>query len=166
MPVSPQQLPALEVLARASFTATFGHLYLAEHLQHHLDTTCSATYFAAEIERGNAVDVACADGELAGYIKYGAVGLPVVHGKADREIHRLYVRAGYQGQGIGRMLMDRALADTDLQAAPALFLGVWEHNHKAQAFYAGYGFEAVGEYLYHVGPHRDRELIMRRMSVN
>ena len=32
-----------------------------------------------------------------------------------------------------------------------MFLGVWEHNPRAQAFYRKWGFERVGEHVFQMG---------------
>lgn len=159
---APHHVAALEALAISTFTATFGHLYMPEHLQDHLTKICSASFFTKELSNGCNIDIARSGEDVVGYIKYGAVGLPVEHHEHDREIHRLYVAAEQQGQGIGKQLMDNALQSSAMQAAPHLFLGVWENNHRAQAFYRHYGFRPIGEYLYYVGTHADREIIMQR----
>lgn len=156
-----QHMAALETLARATFTATFGHLYAHNNLQAHLNKTCSATFFVQELANGCNIDIARIGNDLIGYVKYGSVNLPVKHDSKDMEIHRLYVAGKQQGQGIGKKLMENALNSPALQAASNIFLGVWENNHKAQAFYRSYGFNPIGEYLYYVGDHADREIIMR-----
>ncbi len=156
-------LAELETLAYSTFTATFGHLYTPENLQSHLVKTCSAAFFADALANGCNIDIARCGDEVVGYIKYGAVGLPIAYTKDDVEIHRLYVSAKWQGQGIGKKLMDHALQSLAVQSAAHLYLGVWEHNHKAQAFYRRYAFRPIGKYLYYVGTHADREIIMQRV---
>lgn len=153
---------ALEHLARLTFTATFGHLYTAENLENHLSKTCSSDFFQRELANGITIVLAYNTAEYVGYIKYGAVGLPITHHPDDREIHRLYVVPSCQKQGIGQQLMEYALNDPYLSSAHGLYLGVWEDNTNAQAFYARYGFKPVGDYHYYVGTHADREIIMCR----
>lgn len=46
-----------------------------------------------------------------------------------------------------------------------LYIGVWSENFGAQRLYARYGFQPVGEYLFPVGQHRDREFILKRQPV-
>lgn len=156
-----QHISALETLARSTFTATFGYLYELDALQAHLDKTCSKDYFAQELANGCNIDIARIENDIVGYIKYGPVALPIKHNNNDIEIQRLYIVEGQQGKGIGRKLMDKALKSPALQTAENIFLGVWENNHKAQEFYRSYGFIPIGEYLYYVGAHADREIIMK-----
>lgn len=159
--VVPHHMVALEALARPTFTATFGHLYTQDNLHAHLTKTCSESFFTQELANDCNIDIARVDNDLVGYIKYGAVNLPVKHDDHDMEIHRLYVMSGQQGRGVGKQLMENALNSPTLQTAPNLFLGVWENNYKAQSFYRRYGFSPIGQYLYYVGDHADREIIMK-----
>ena len=95
----------------------------------------------------------------------GPVTLP--HPEADSardgELKRLYVRATHQGQGLGRLLMDMALAEMgDRYGQAPQWIGVWSENHKAQALYAACGFVRVGAYQFAVGETMDDEFILRR----
>jgi len=56
------------------------------------------------------------------------------------EVGGLFVAPDYQGQGIGRALMDRAR-----DSRTHLELDVFADNVMGCAFYARYGFEMIGE---------------------
>jgi len=43
-----------------------------------------------------------------------------------------------------------------------LWLGVWERNARAIAFYRKQGFEVVGEQEFMLGADRQRDLVMAR----
>lgn len=164
--VTTADLPPLEALAQHCFTDTFGHLYSAKNLQHHLDTTCTAAYFAHELAEGNQILVAEENGSLIGYAKFGHVSVPLKtppHAD-DRELQRLYVLATHHGKHIGSKLMDAVLADPAMQKAPALYISAWSENFKAQRFYARYGFTHFDNYTYYVGDHADDEFILRRVA--
>ena len=55
------------------------------------------------------------------------------------------------GAGIGPALLQACFELARSEAYPAMFLGVWEHNPRAQAFYRKWGFEKVGEHLFQLG---------------
>ena len=44
----------------------------------------------------------------------------------------------------------------------ALWLGVWERNARALAFYRKWGFDVVGEHTFKLGEDPQHDLIMRR----
>ena len=83
-----------------------------------------------------------------------------VKAKRPAELNRIYVAAEWHGRGVGRALMDRALADAKRAACDRLWLGVWEHNPKAMAFYRELGFEIVGTQSFMLGEERQRDLVM------
>lgn len=165
-PITTAELPSLAALAQQCFTETFGHLYSTKNLQHHLDTTCSAEFFANELAKGREVLIAEENGKLVGYAKFGAVGVPLKTPPHpdDRELQRLYVLATHHGKQIGSRLMEAVLADPAMQKAPALYISAWSENFKAHRFYARYGFEHFDNYTYYVGDHADDEFILRRVA--
>lgn len=122
-----QHASALETLARFTFTATFGHAYSSDNLENHLAKTCSAAFFEQDIAQDCAIDIAYAENEPVGYIKYGAVGLPIEHAAQDRELHRLYVAPLHQKKNIGKTLLEHAFNSCEMLSAPSIFLGVWEY---------------------------------------
>ena len=46
--------------------------------------------------------------------------------------------------------------------AQTIWLGVWERNEKAQAFYRRFGFVECGEHVFTVGSDDQRDIIMSR----
>lgn len=83
----------------------------------------------------------CHVGELHGRI----VGYSV-HSAAAGEAHllNLAVAPSHQGQGLGRYLLQRVLADVRALGARTLFLEVRQSNRAAQALYESEGFNEVG----------------------
>jgi ribosomal protein S18 acetylase RimI-like enzyme len=58
--------------------------------------------------------------------------------------------------------MAHVLARAKAAGAAALWLGVWERNPRALAFYRKWGFDVVGEHTFRLGDDPQRDLIMRR----
>jgi ribosomal protein S18 acetylase RimI-like enzyme len=84
-----------------------------------------------------------------------------VQGPLPMEIYRLYVDSPWHGKGVAHQLMS-ALIDQALEAgAKSLWLGVWEHNPRAIAFYGKFGFRCVGEHTFVLGTDKQRDLIMQ-----
>ena len=62
------------------------------------------------------------------------------------EVDRLYVLPGWQGRGIGRTLLETAIAlAVDADAGLVVTVNAEAENKKARAFYERLGFVAVGE---------------------
>lgn len=87
---------------------------------------------------------------------------PGVPGGRPVELQRIYLLRTAQGGGRGALLMDEALRIAQAWGADVLWLGVWENNHKALAFYARHGFHEVGEHIFRIGDQVDRDLILAK----
>ena len=90
--------------------------------------------------------IASADKKPAGYIRMKEVESDVALIKRYRaiELKRIYVLKEYQSKKVGAALMQFALQFASEKNYEAVWLGVWEHNLKAQAFYKKWGFIDTG----------------------
>ncbi len=81
-----------------------------------------------------------------------------VAGPGAIELWRFYVLREWHGQGIAQALMERVRAEAAARGAATLWLGVWDQNPRAQAFYRKCGFVDVGDHVFLFGtdPQRDR----------
>ena len=159
---------ALAKLGEATFRETFLEGFAIPYPREDLARFVAATYAPAAFARkladaGQATWLAEQEGRALAYANAGPCGLPhpdVQPGHA--ELHRLYVLRSAQGLGLGRLLLETALAWMQARGAGPLWLGVWSGNLRAQSLYAAYGFRKVGEYQFPVGAWRDDEFIFRR----
>lgn len=157
-------ISAVAAFAAEVFAEYFGHLYRPENLALHIAATCSPDYFRKTLASGETLLLLKSDDRLIGYAKLGHVTLPLPKPPAAGalEIHRVYIDQDFRDQGLGKLLVMHLLGLPQVQVAPAVYLGVWEENVRAQALYAQYGFKPIGHYLYKVGDQSDREMIMWR----
>lgn len=80
----------------------------------------------------------------------------------ELEIQRVYVDSAWHGAGIAPMLIRTALDTARRAGATHVWLGVWEHNPRAIAFYRKHGFVDSGEHTFMLGTDRQRDVIMSR----
>jgi diamine N-acetyltransferase len=85
---------------------------------------------------------------------------PGVPGRRPLHVERLYVDSPYQGAGVGAALMRRCLEEARARGHDVLWLGVWERNFRARAFYARWGFTEVGETMFVLGSDTQRDLVL------
>ena len=78
------------------------------------------------------------------------------------EIRRFYVEAHLQGGDAAPTLMMAALARAQALGAEAVWLAVWEHNARAQAFYAKHGFRQVGTQSFQLGSDAQTDDVLLR----
>ena len=78
------------------------------------------------------------------------------------ELVRFYVSGEWHGCGVGATLMQACIHEARRQGYQTLWLGVWEHNGRARAFYRKWRFHDVGEHLFQLGADAQNDLLMER----
>ncbi|PQA89478.1 GNAT family N-acetyltransferase [Hyphococcus luteus] len=155
---------ALSELGAATFIETFGALYCPEDLQSFLKSAHAPSYYEEFMAKPETAAWLAEDddGVILGYAMAGPCDLPVeAMPDGSGELKRLYLLKEAQGLGLGKALLETALAWLDAHFTH-VYLGVFSENEKAQDLYRRYGFEKVGEYDFMVGNHADHEWIMKK----
>lgn len=78
------------------------------------------------------------------------------------ELVRLYVSQESLGSGVGAALMQACIVEAKKRGYRVLWLGVWEHNHRAQAFYRKWNFNEVGTHMFQLGDDPQTDILMQR----
>ena len=78
------------------------------------------------------------------------------------ELERIYVTSGYQGKGVGKRLLDAVFGIAKKNGIPFVWLGVWQENPKAVAFYERHGFKKIGTHPYDIGADRQTDWLMKK----
>jgi len=160
----PTDAGPLADLAERTFREAFEAVNTPENMARHCRDSYGEAIQAREIADRDRVTLVCEScGELAGYaqLRWGTPPAGVA-AAAPGEIQRLYVARAFHGRGVAQALMDACLAELVARGSDAAWLGVWEHNPRAIAFYRKYGFVAVGEQVFPVGDDPQRDLVMSR----
>ena len=77
------------------------------------------------------------------------------------EIQRIYVLKEFKGMHIGKHLVDTAVEIANREHLDYLWLGVWEHNSRAIAFYEKQGFKKFTTHSFKLGNDLQQDHIMR-----
>ena len=155
---------ALAHFAERVFRATFAHAGSAQDMDMHCGASYSPAIQAGEIADPGRTTMVCElEGRLAGFgqLRTGKTP-PCVVAEAPVEIQRLYVDATWHGKGIAGELMRALVRDASRRGADVVWLGVWDRNPRAIAFYAKNGFQAAGEHVFMLGNDPQRDLVFAR----
>jgi GNAT superfamily N-acetyltransferase len=154
----------LSVLAECTFRAAFSDFNTAANMQLHCAAHYSQARQLAEIrDPGRETWVAETDGRMVAYVQLRLdAASPMISGERPVEIQRFYMDASYHGSGLAQQLMAQVLARAEAAGAAPLWLGVWERNPRAVAFYRKWQFDVVGEHIFTLGEEPQRDLVMRR----
>ena len=152
---------ALAELGKATFVATFGHLYQPSDLDVFLENHTPDAWERELADPAFAVRVAELDGRMVGYAKLGPPHLPFEPRGEAAELRQLYVLEEMKGQGVGHALIEWVIDRARDRRADHLYLSVFTDNQRARRFYEKYGFEPEGTYAFMVGTHADEDIVMR-----
>ena len=184
--VSPSELTAVDgialrwatpadasILARTAagfFIDTFGAVNRPEDIRVYLASAFSEARQLAELTNvDNRIWLAAAGDDLAGYAHVRRGEAPMTVAVAPMraiEIARLYAGRRWHGRGVGAALMESCITTAREWGADVLWLGVWERNARAIAFYEKHGFQTVGEQPFLLGADLQRDLVMARRLTN
>lgn len=157
-------------LSRQTFSETFADDNDPADMRLFLEEQFTRGRLAMEVgAQGNTFLLAEREGGVAGYAKIRRAPLPPGSDgpggdRAALEIARLYAVQAAIGTGVGAFLMQACLDRAAAAGLPLVWLGVWEHNRRAIAFYERWGFLPCGEQEFLLGRDIQRDLIMWRGS--
>lgn len=151
-------------LGRTTFIETFAKDNSQEDMDLYLAKTFGAGVQLREIRDPNRfIEIAWSEDQPAGYLHLlKGEPDPSVTGAKPVELLRLYVDSRWHGKGAGGALMERTLQLAREKGFQTIWLGVWERNFRAQAFYKKHGFAVVGQHIFRLGHDEQTDFIMSR----
>jgi diamine N-acetyltransferase len=168
-PATIDDAPALSRLEASTFRETFERENTPDDMARYLAEAFTPAQQAAELaDPASLVLLAehqdeVGHAELVGYAHLGPGPAPdAVRGPSPLELKRLYVARAWHGRRVAQALMDAAIDAARVRGAQTLWLGVWERNPRAIAFYTKYGFVRVGEHTFVLGGDRQTDWLLVR----
>ena len=130
----------------------------------YMDEAFSVETIAADLRDEKTVYlIASLATEIAGYAKINFDAREDgITGENTLELCRLYALDKFIGKGIGKSLMLALIELAKENERDTIWLGVWEFNFRAQAFYKKFGFEKCGEHVFQLGSDPQTDWLMQR----
>lgn len=157
-------LATVQAIARATFQETFGGANSPGDMAKYVEEQFSTRRVLAElVDPCSQFFLAEREGRTIGYLKINSGSAQTEPmGEDAMEIERIYVLREFHGHGVGQRLCDKALEVAHALGAETIWLGVWERNPRAIAFYRRNGFAEFGEHVFKLGDDEQRDVLMRR----
>ena len=160
-----KNLLEIKAISEMTFAETFSDTNSEEDMKAYLETNFNVDQLTLEINNPDSMFfVVKVDGDLAGYLKLniGSAQTEDILPSA-MEVHRIYILTKYKGLGIGKSLIERGISLAKELKLTGVWLGVWEHNAPAIAFYKNRGFEKFDEHTFVLGEDVQIDHLMRKI---
>ncbi|WP_166437282.1 GNAT family N-acetyltransferase [Niastella caeni] len=113
---------------------------------------------------GNTFLLAYDGDEVVGYARMRETASPILTEEGPAiELARLYAVQKSIGKGVGKALMQHCVNFAQQRGARIIWLGVWENNQRAIAFYTKWGFEKFSEHVFMLGNDAQTDWLMKKM---
>lgn len=163
-PVKPNDLKKLRNISIETFSQTFGSVNSQDSLQEYFNVAYNLTELAKELANPHSeFYFIFYNHRLAGYLK-----LNIENSQSEKmgdkalEIERIYIRKNFKRLGLGSKLINFSLERAQRLNKTTIWLGVWEHNEGAKAFYSKKGFLQFSDHIFELGGDPQRDILMQR----
>ena len=133
-------------MAAEAFRDTYREIVDPHDMEHYVTTALTSDYFLPHVDDpSSSLLLAIAGAQLVGYaLVTRSVPPACVNRFSPVELARIYLRREVIGKGYGASLMRAVQAEARRLRADGIWLGVYDRNLRARAFYQRWGFIDVG----------------------
>jgi diamine N-acetyltransferase len=147
-----------------TFRDTFEESNTKEDLKLYISKAFSRSQLLSELNDPDSTFIFALDGEtVVGYAKLKEEkSKSELNGEDGIEIERIYSLQEYLGKSVGKLLMQTCLDIAAERGYKHIWLGVWEYNPRAIAFYEKWGFVKFGSHPFLLGNDLQTDLLMKK----
>lgn len=161
--VTLNDIDQLQKIGRQTFFETFAESNTEENMKEYLENSFSTEKLHSELNNPNSeFYFAVEEDTVIGYLKinFGASQTELKDDKA-LEIERIYVLKEFHGKKVGQLLYEKAIQIAKETKSDYVWLGVWEENHRALAFYKKNGFIEFDKHIFRLGNDEQTDIMMK-----
>jgi len=143
---APHDVADLVEMAAKTFRDTYCEIVDPQDMEDYVTTALTSDYFLPHVDDpSSSLLLAIAGARLVGYALVTRSAPPsCVNRYSPVELARIYLRREVIGKGYGAALMRVVQAEARRLRADGIWLGVYDRNLRARAFYQRWGFIDVG----------------------
>lgn len=161
---TPDDIQILQTISIETFNDTFKDQNSPENMKAYLKKAFNIEQLERELSNPSSqFFFVYFHDDIAGYLKVNIDDAQSEKMGADSlEIERIYIRTNFQKHGVGKYLMNNAVQIAKEQKKKKIWLGVWEKNENAIAFYGKMGFVQTGAHSFYMGDEEQIDFIMEK----
>jgi ribosomal protein S18 acetylase RimI-like enzyme len=162
-PVDLLEIEKLQIISRITFEQTFSEHNNAADMEAYLNNSFSKEKLWSELNNPNSEFYFAQNGEkVVGYLKVNTGNAQTeLKDLSAFEIERIYVDQSYLGKKVGQLLFNKAVQIASAKNVSYIWLGVWEENHRALAFYTKNGFTPFDKHIFKLGNDEQTDIMMK-----
>lgn len=159
-----EELQILQKISIETFNETFKEQNSPENMKAYLDRAFNLKQLEKELSNNySEFYFIYYNDEIAGYLKVNINEAQSEEMREDSlEIERIYIKRKFQKYGIGKYLLNKAMEIAIERNKKKVWLGVWDKNDNAIAFYNKLGFVQTGAHSFYMGDEEQRDYIMSK----
>ncbi|KQT16918.1 GNAT family acetyltransferase [Chryseobacterium sp. Leaf404] len=161
--ISKNDVNLLQEIGRKTFSETFSADNTEEGMQQYLDESFSTDKLNSELDDENSeFYFAKYNNEIIGYLKINTGSSQTENkGENSLEIERIYVSKDFHGKKVGQILYEKAIEIARKKNVDYAWLGAWEKNERAIAFYKKNGFMEFDKHIFKLGYEEQTDIMMK-----
>jgi diamine N-acetyltransferase len=162
-----EDLRTLQDISYETFNETFKHQNSPENMNAYLERAFNLKQLEKELSHiSSQFFFVYFNNEVAGYLKVNTNDAQSEEmGDESLEIERIYIKKKFQKHGLGKYLLNKAMEIAMEQNKKQFWLGVWEKNENAIAFYKKMGFVQTGVHSFYMGDEEQFDFIMSKTLI-
>ena len=151
-------------MSRATFYDSFAKDNTTEDMDIFLNEQFTKTALRKEVEERDGIFLLAYEDQVpCGYARMRLRNNEHIPADVNAiEIARIYAQSSAIGKGVGSALMEQCITIAKEQNKAVIWLGVWEKNERAIAFYQRWGFEKFSEHKFLLGRDLQTDWLMKR----
>ncbi|WP_342431780.1 GNAT family N-acetyltransferase [Neobacillus sp. FSL H8-0543] len=159
--------PKLQEISYETFNETFKHQNSPENMNAYLERAFNLKQLEKELSNSSSqFFFVYFNNEVAGYLKVNSNDAQSEEMDDESlEIERIYIKSKFHKHGLGKYLLNKALEIAMESNKKKIWLGVWEKNENALAFYKKMGFVQTGAHSFYMGDEEQMDLIMTKTLI-
>lgn len=159
-----EDIHTLQEISCETFTETFKDQNSPENMEAYLKRAFNLKQLEEEVaDSSSRFFFVYLHAEIAGYIKINIDEAQSEDmGDDALEIERIYIKNNFQRHGLGKYLLQLATDIALERNKTRIWLGVWERNENAIAFYKNLGFIQTGAHSFCMGDEEQIDYIMTK----
>ena len=162
-----EDLEILQEISIETFNDTFENQNSPENMKAYLEAAFNSKRLEKELSnRSSQFFFVYFNEAVAGYLKVNTNKAQSEEmGDESLEIERIYIKNNFQKHGIGKYLLNKAIEIAMERNKNKIWLGVWEKNENAIAFYKKMGFVHTDSHSFYMGDEEQIDLIMIKTQI-